>query len=278
MAEDPGEVEQALAGIGEAAGLVHVLDVVLQDPPLVLSDEVDRVPGSPGGPEQVQLQMDQLGVGDLGEDVIGGAGGVVGEAEELPVVVVVAQLEPGRSGHAAGPVQIPRERPPRRRGPGHLAAAKVDPEEGMHDVARPQRVRIRQRGGPGGRVEGLGDEDMTRAGHDPVGVQHRLELGHTPADEAGVLDPGVANRRQRGDGARKVDGQLVAQGEQLDADLVTGHPMTAAVALGAGRGRWANAGPASTPEVPTTAAVVTAVRRKPRRLSPATSSRLAVSS
>ena len=41
--EDPGEVEQALPGVLEAAGLVHVLDVVPQDPPLVLLDEVDGV-------------------------------------------------------------------------------------------------------------------------------------------------------------------------------------------------------------------------------------------
>jgi hypothetical protein len=30
--EDPGEVDQAVTGIREAAGLVQVLDVVLQDP------------------------------------------------------------------------------------------------------------------------------------------------------------------------------------------------------------------------------------------------------
>jgi len=41
---------------------------------------------------------------------------------------------------------------------------------------------------------------------------------------------------------------------------------------------WASAGAASALEVPTTAAVAAAVRRKPRRLSRATSSRPAVSS
>jgi hypothetical protein len=44
--EDPGEVEQALPGVGEAAGLVDVLDVVLWDPAPVLPDEVDRVAGA----------------------------------------------------------------------------------------------------------------------------------------------------------------------------------------------------------------------------------------
>ena len=201
--------------------------------PLVLLDEVDRVAGAPGDPEQVHLQMHQVGVGDLGEDVVGGPGGVVGEAEELPVVVVVAELEPGVAGHAAGPVQIPRERPPGGGGPGHLAGGEVDPEEGVDDVARPQGGGVGQRGAPGGRVEGLGDEDVARGGHDPVGVQHRLELLDGAADEAGVLDPGVADRRQGGDGALEVDGQLVAQGEQLDADLVAWDPV-AAVAPGAG--------------------------------------------
>ena len=61
--EDPGEVEQALTGIREAAGLVQVLDVVLQDPALVLADEVDRVARPPGDPEQVHLQMHQVRVG-----------------------------------------------------------------------------------------------------------------------------------------------------------------------------------------------------------------------
>jgi hypothetical protein len=75
---------------------------------------------------------------------------------------------------------------------------------------------------------------MARGGHDPVGVQHRLELLDGAADEAGVLDPGVADRRQGGDGALEVDGQLVAQGEQLNADLVAWDPVPT-VALGAGR-------------------------------------------
>ena len=70
--EDPGEVDQALAGVLEAAGLVHVLDVVLQDPALVLLDEVDRVARPADGPEQVELQVHQVRVGGVGEDVVGG--------------------------------------------------------------------------------------------------------------------------------------------------------------------------------------------------------------
>jgi len=117
---------------------------------------------------------------------------------------------------------------------------------------------------------------VARGRPEPGGVQRGLELADGAADEAGVLDPGVADLAQRRQRALEVDGQLVAQGVELDADLVGGtrclpRPWPLASC-------WANAGPASAPEVPTTAAVVTVVRRKPRRLSRATSSRPAVSS
>ena len=92
-----------------------------------------------------------------------------------------------------------------------------------------------------------------------------------------MLDPGVADLGQGLEGAFEVDGQLVAQGEQLDADLVGRDPV-ATVALGAGGVLLASAGAASAPEAPAAAAVAAAVRRKPRRLSRAPSSGPAVSS
>src|SRR5918994_122174 len=74
---------------------------------------------------------------------------------------------------------------------------------------------------------------MARGGPEPGGVQGGFELGHGAADEAGVLDPGVADLGQGLEGAGQVDGQLVAQGVQLDADLVGRDPVPA-LALGAG--------------------------------------------
>ena len=74
---------------------------------------------------------------------------------------------------------------------------------------------------------------MAGGGAQAGGVQGGAELGGGAADEAGVLDPGVADLTQRLEGALEVDGELVAQGEQLDADLVAGDPV-ATVALGAG--------------------------------------------
>ena len=49
-----------------------------------------------------------------------------------------------------------------------------------------------------------------------------------------MLDPGVADVGQCLEGTLEVDGELVAQGVQLDADLVAGDPVPT-VALGAGR-------------------------------------------
>jgi len=46
-----------------------------------------------------------------------------------------------------------------------------------------------------------------------------------------VLDPGVADLTQRLEGALKADGQLVAQGEQLNADLVGRDPVPPAAAF-----------------------------------------------
>jgi ABC-type Fe3+ transport system permease subunit len=92
-----------------------------------------------------------------------------------------------------------------------------------------------------------------------------------------VLDPGVADVGQRLEGALEVDGQLVAQGEQLDADLVAWTRCRPRPPELAGSS-WASAGAASALEVPTTAAVAAAVRRKRRRVSRAISSRPAVSS
>ena len=192
---------QALTGVGEAAGLVHVLDVVLQDPAPVLLDEVYWVARAPSDPEQVQLQMHEVGIGLVGQDVVGGPRRVVGQPEELPVVVVVAKLQPRVLGHAAGQVQVARERPPRRGGASHLTGAEVDPEERVHDVGRPQRVGVGERGSPSGRVEWLRDEDVAGCRHDVIGVQHRLELRDGPADEARVLDPRVADRMELGDRA-----------------------------------------------------------------------------
>ena len=83
---------------------------------------------------------------------------------------------------------------------------------------------------------------MARGRPQPGRVQGGLELLDGPVDEAGVLDPGVADLGQRGQGALEVDGQLVAQGEQLDADLVAWDPVPAAapgaagVLAGEGRG------------------------------------------
>ena len=57
MLEDPREVDETLTGVAEAAGLVHVLDVVLRDPTLVLLDDVHWVARAPSDPEQVQLQV-----------------------------------------------------------------------------------------------------------------------------------------------------------------------------------------------------------------------------
>jgi hypothetical protein len=76
--------------------------------------------------------------------------------------------------------------------------------------------------------------DVARGCPEPGGVQGRLELGDGAADEAGVLDPGVADLAQGLEGALQVDGQLIAQGEQLNADLVAWDPVPT-VALGAGR-------------------------------------------
>jgi hypothetical protein len=149
-------------------------------------------------------------------------------------VVVVAQLQAGRSGHAPGPVQVAGERPPRRRGAGHLAAGEVDPKERVDDELGPQHLGVVQRRAPGGRVERLGNQHVARARPQPGGVEGGLELGDGAADEAGVLDPGVADLGQGLEGAVQVDGQLVAEGEQLDADVVARHPV-AAVTPGACR-------------------------------------------
>src|SRR3954469_2828566 len=53
--EDPAEVDEAGAGVLEAARGVEVLDVDLADPAAVLRDEVDRVLRADPGPEQVDL-------------------------------------------------------------------------------------------------------------------------------------------------------------------------------------------------------------------------------
>jgi signal transduction histidine kinase len=236
--EDPGEVEEALAGILEAAGLVHVLDVELPHPALVLGDQVDRVARAARRPEQVQLEVDEVGVGLGGEDVVGGPRGVVGQAEELPVVVVVAELEPGVPGHPGRPVEVLGERAPRRGRPDHLAGPEVDAEERVDDEARAERARVRQRGAPGGGVEGLRDADVARGRPQVVGVERGLELGGGPPDEAGVLDARVPDLVERGQGPVEVGGELVAKGEELNADLVRRNMATAALRCLAGeRGR-----------------------------------------
>jgi hypothetical protein len=75
---------------------------------------------------------------------------------------------------------------------------------------------------------------VARARPEASGVQGGLELLDGAADEAGVLDPGVADLVQRLEGPLEVDGELVAQGEQLNADLV-GWNLVPAAALAAGR-------------------------------------------
>ena len=135
-------------------------------------------------------------------------------------MVVVAKLQPGVLGHAAGQVQVVREHLPRRSGASHLTGGEVDPEERVHDVGRPQNVGVGEQGAPNGRVEWLRNEDVAGRRHDVIGVQHRLELCGGPADKTRVLDPRVADRMERGDRALEVDGELVTEREQLDADLV----------------------------------------------------------
>ena len=86
--EDPREVDEPGAGVREAAGLVHVLHVVLPHPTAEPVKEVDGVTRAPRHPEQVHLEVDDAGIGLLDEDVVRGHPRVVGEREELPVVVV----------------------------------------------------------------------------------------------------------------------------------------------------------------------------------------------
>jgi hypothetical protein len=118
---------------------------------------------------------------------------------------------------------------------------------------------------------------VARGRPQPSGVQRGLELLHGAADEAGVLDPGVADRTQRRQGAFEVDGQLVAQGEQLDADLVAWDPVPA-LALGAGGGFLGERRRGERTGGADDGGGGGGRAQEPRRLSRATSSRPAVSS
>ena len=61
------------------------------------------------------------------------------------------------------------------------------------------------------------------------------ELRGGPADEAGVLDPGVADLGQFGQGLLELEGELVAQRVELHADLVAGNPVRGTAACRGGR-------------------------------------------
>ena len=95
--EDPHEVDQALARVGEAPRLIEVLDVVLADAAVDPAKDVDGVVRASPAPEEVELEVHVARVGLLDEDVERGPRRVVGEPEELPVVVVVPEPQPRRA-------------------------------------------------------------------------------------------------------------------------------------------------------------------------------------
>jgi hypothetical protein len=108
-------------------------------------------------------------------------------------------------GHLTRTVQVMGECPPCRFGARDLAGREVDAEERVNDVLRLQDLGIGERGGPCRLVEGLRDEHMARAGPQPMGVEAALELRRGSADEAGVLDPAVADLVKCGQCALEVD-------------------------------------------------------------------------
>src|SRR6185312_16612063 len=69
VVEDPAEVDDAVAQVREATLDVQVLDVHLADPAAVGPDHVDRVVRPSPGPVQVELEVDQPGIGLPGEDL-----------------------------------------------------------------------------------------------------------------------------------------------------------------------------------------------------------------
>ena len=176
LAEDPREVDEARARVREAPGLVQVLHVVLPHPLAQPVQEVDGIPGAPRHPEQVQLEVDVAGIGLLDEDVVPRHPRVVGEREELPVVVVIAQPQSHVPRHPTGRVEVLRERRPGSGVANHHSGREVDAEDRVDDVVGPEDPRVLERGAPRRGVERLRDRDVSGADPDVVGVGDCLEL------------------------------------------------------------------------------------------------------
>ena len=185
------EVDQALAGVLEAAVGVHVLDVELPDPAAVGAGS-----GRPGrarrasGPEQVHFQVHEVaGRSPPVRMSYAGARAAV-EAEELEVVVVVAELEPGPLGERAGLVEVVGERAV----DGRVAdrrRRRSTPKNGCTMYREPTRPRVGERALPGGRVERLRDADVPGGGPEPGGVERGPELRPRCGRRSRRARPGV---------------------------------------------------------------------------------------
>ena len=173
----------------------------MQDAALVLLDDVNWVARAPSNPEQVQLQVHEIGIGLVRQNVEGGPRRVVGQPEELPVVIVVAKLQSRPPGLHTGLVQVAHERPPRRGGASHLTDGEVDPEERVHDVGRPQSVAS-------------ASEPLQAAGSNGCGMRTWPDVATMPlASNAAwnswtvrptkpAVDPRVSDLSERGDRPR----------------------------------------------------------------------------
>jgi hypothetical protein len=170
-------------------------------------DQVDRVGGAPPCPEQVDLQVHQVGVGLGGEDVEAGAppAALPVLRDELELVVVVAEADAGPFRQRAGSVEVAGERVVDGGVADRLAGGEVEPEERVHDEPVADNVGVFEGALPGGGVERLRDADVSRRGAQAGGVERGAELRRGAADEPGVLDAGVADASQLGEAARQVD-------------------------------------------------------------------------
>jgi hypothetical protein len=207
--------------------------VELLDPAAVGTEQVHRVGRAAPGPVDVQLQVHQPRVRRGREDVVGAPAGAVVDGEELVVVVVVAEGEAGLACEGTGLVEVEGEVAPH--GGVVDRTVRVDAEERVHDGPAAEGPGDGEGLLPRGGVERLRYPEVPGGRPDAVGVEQGAELGGGQPGGAGGLDAAVADVAQGRQGSGGVRGEDVADGEELDADLVDGYAAAGAVA-GCARG------------------------------------------
>jgi hypothetical protein len=227
--DDAREVEDACAG-GSVPRLwagCAVLHVEQPDPGAAVADDRDGVAFPDRGPEDVELQVDFRG--ELREEHVPGRRPI--ERSELEGVVVIAEPDPAGGQHSADVVHLGCEAP-------HVVSRTPllfgqprhdDPVAAERDVA----IRLGLQVGPEPVDADVGC-DRPQAG---LAQQPGKVVGRG-VRQPGQLDGSVAGRGDRRERAGEIPRGVVANGPQLEGDLVFPHGGTIGQLRGPSQARW----------------------------------------